>query len=526
MMQSLNIAVAGLRTSRYSVDNTSNNIANQNTDGFVKRDAETSEIRNHGNIVGDGARLDNISRVFDRGMQSNIISATSKESYFKTQKEIFSQVETITRDIDNKGIYTDLIDFFSSIEDVKSEPSSKVYKNAMKYSVDKLIFNIDNLHNEIEIAEDKLSGDGFVVGEIDKDVAEINRITKEIVELNKKIKEHNKPPLGLFDKRDNLEMELSQYVDIKVVDDKSYVIYMNDDRKQFLAYDMLSVPITYEQGPNDTRKHLKLNGEHLTATSGSLKAKAENDHNGVLKNYKDELENLVRKLTDETNIGYNTMLVKEFEPTFDKDNTVLSGTIDFKLDNDNYDTIDVDGKTLQDAIDDYNADNSKTINLDLAVKTLPNGKKEVHFIRENINDEHSFFIYKDPANGDKFSFTLKLGANDTMLPSAMDELSRLQFKEDIDFGVDKNGNQVNTTLYKYYENITLSMANDVYTADEKEKIQNDIVVATKNIFDDLVKVDLDDEMIDLMKFQASYQANAKMITAVDEMIQTLLGLKR
>ena len=95
MMQSLNIAVAGLRTSRYSVDNTSNNIANQNTDGFVKRDAETSEIRNHGNIVGDGARLDNISRVFDRGMQSNIISATSKESYFKTQKRFFHKLKQL-----------------------------------------------------------------------------------------------------------------------------------------------------------------------------------------------------------------------------------------------------------------------------------------------------------------------------------------------------------------------------------------------------------------------------------------------
>ena len=42
----------------------------------------------------------------------------------------------------------------------------------------------------------------------------------------------------------------------------------------------------------------------------------------------------------------------------------------------------------------------------------------------------------------------------------------------------------------------------------------------------LVKVDKDDEMLDLMKFQSAYTANTKIVTAIDEMLQTLLGLKR
>jgi len=32
-------------------------------------------------------------------------------------------------------------------------------------------------------------------------------------------------------------------------------------------------------------------------------------------------------------------------------------------------------------------------------------------------------------------------------------------------------------------------------------------------------------MINLIKFQAAYSANAKIITAIDEMLQVLLGLK-
>jgi flagellar hook-associated protein 1 FlgK len=33
-------------------------------------------------------------------------------------------------------------------------------------------------------------------------------------------------------------------------------------------------------------------------------------------------------------------------------------------------------------------------------------------------------------------------------------------------------------------------------------------------------------MVELIKYQSSYEANAKMITLVDEMLQTILGMKR
>jgi len=33
-------------------------------------------------------------------------------------------------------------------------------------------------------------------------------------------------------------------------------------------------------------------------------------------------------------------------------------------------------------------------------------------------------------------------------------------------------------------------------------------------------------MIELIKFQSAYEANAKMVTIVDEMLATLLGMKR
>ena len=39
-------------------------------------------------------------------------------------------------------------------------------------------------------------------------------------------------------------------------------------------------------------------------------------------------------------------------------------------------------------------------------------------------------------------------------------------------------------------------------------------------------VSVDEEMTDLTRFQRAYQASAKLITTVDEMLEITLGLKR
>ncbi|GLP23908.1 hypothetical protein HpBGD77_21600 [Helicobacter pylori] len=40
------------------------------------------------------------------------------------------------------------------------------------------------------------------------------------------------------------------------------------------------------------------------------------------------------------------------------------------------------------------------------------------------------------------------------------------------------------------------------------------------------QVSVDEEMVNLIKFQSGYAANAKVISAIDRMIDTLLGIKQ
>jgi flagellar hook-associated protein 1 FlgK len=57
-------------------------------------------------------------------------------------------------------------------------------------------------------------------------------------------------------------------------------------------------------------------------------------------------------------------------------------------------------------------------------------------------------------------------------------------------------------------------------------VQDTVKQSIQTSYDNLAKVDRDEEMLNLITFQAAYTANAKIVTAIDDMLQTLLGMKR
>lgn len=96
--------------------------------------------------------------------------------------------------------------------------------------------------------------------------------------------------------------------------------------------------------------------------------------------------------------------------------------------------------------------------------------------------------------------------------------------ENYDFEV---GNQVfRTTTYGMFDVI----ATGVGTQTNAAIFKNDTVTAQFNAteleYSSISKVSIDEEMTNLIRYQTSYGAAAKIITTVDQMMQTLLGLKQ
>lgn len=116
--------------------------------------------------------------------------------------------------------------------------------------------------------------------------------------------------------------------------------------------------------------------------------------------------------------------------------------------------------------------------------------------------------FKSPENGD----------NRTALDMVQLQFSSVSFQSG-DLTVDDS-------LYAFYD----TLVTNVGTKTNSATLSNDSITAQFNAikqeYDSITKVSIDEEMANLIRYQTSYGAAAKVITTIDQMMTTLLGLKQ
>jgi flagellar hook-associated protein 1 FlgK len=83
----------------------------------------------------------------------------------------------------------------------------------------------------------------------------------------------------------------------------------------------------------------------------------------------------------------------------------------------------------------------------------------------------------------------------------------------------------NTVTYNdYYSSLVRDAGNEVLISDAYYNHQSNMLAQLENQRESVSGVSLDEEMINLIKFQNAYTAAAKLITTADEMMQTVLQM--
>lgn len=117
--------------------------------------------------------------------------------------------------------------------------------------------------------------------------------------------------------------------------------------------------------------------------------------------------------------------------------------------------------------------------------------------------------YKAPTEGD----------NQLALAMVQLQFTTLTFNE-------ANDQSTSDTLYGFYD----TLVTRVGTRTNSAIIANDAITAQFNAikqeYESISKVSIDEEMANLIRYQTSYGAAAKVITTIDQMMTTLLGLKQ
>ena len=532
MINSLYTAKSGLSTSKYSVDVTSNNIANENTTGYVKRTVNTSELPELENDIGNGVSFDGVTRNTNVYLYDKLVSQNSLASYYEQEDSILSNLEIMFSETESSGFSTTLSTFFNSIESLRADSTNLIYQNDLATQAQSLVDGLQSLNDELNSALDTTTQ------QLEDQVDTVNNILEQIVYLNKQIVESNTDSNDLLDKRDALEKELSNYVDIEI--DRTSdtynlkiagvnVIFNNTNLHEVsISENNIAQKDIYNSSDLDDSNFsdgdeisIVLNGTTTLTLSANVSGTTENELKNQIINeintnskfsdytaYLDSSNNLVIKSNIEGEEG-------EFDIAISVNNSEISKSANSKEASNSVslavynNELSLTGGSLKAITQELTSSTSNIYayknSLDSFAKALVdtvNSSSETPLFSGSSVDTLSF---------DKDSIT-------SLTNEDLENLAEIQWNENITIG------NTSTSFSEFYQNLLVTVSSNVENNNFKLESQNAIVNSLESTYNNLTKVDPDEEMINLLQYQAAYEANAKVITAVDEMLQTLLAM--
>lgn len=578
MIQALHVAQSGLYSSKVSVENVMNNVANENTPGYKKRVANLTELaHSDARVYGRGVTVESVTRVTNTYMYDNLIQEESKESYLKELSSMLGDIESTFYETDESGFSNDLDRYFQAVENLRSNPQNQIYKNNLEEQSKILVQTLQTLYSGIESKE--AAAKSSVYDKVDI----INGILEDIGKVNEQIGQRLVQPNDLLDKRDALEQELAQYIDIEVDRTDDYQLKIGGQVAVRYSTNIHNVQVvdgtTYQKDyfdasnlsgmaagdtltyylDNGLSETVSFNTDVSTTISNLLtQMNANTSMSGLITPYKGQEigsdgKTLVPLTATNDLVIYSK--VSGTEGTF-------SGRFVFNDISANTKTEIPKDKKSKDAVNDLHIEifdqeltlksgNSRAMveNLDSesANNLFKKYKKSLDDIAAALSDITAGYISNGNSGydakglneaslytgtGTYESIKLFTGATVKTLSfnqSAMTNLSQAdldylattQWNENIDFA---SGDT--TSFTKYFQTLQVEIAADKENVDFRYETQAAVKESLKSTYEKLVKVDKDEEMINLIQFQAAYEASAKIVTVVDEMLQTILGMKR
>jgi flagellar hook-associated protein 1 len=628
MLGTLSVSHTGLNASRYAIDNIGNNQANENTPGYKRRVTELSEIGQvNGIMTGRGVYFDGVFRVTSQYMYDKMISENSKDNYFTKMSNLIGGVESVFKETEGSGFSADLNRYYQSLENLRTNPSSEIYKSELKRNGDILVDSLKNKYTTIENQQK------YENTEFHTNIDRVNGILTDIAKLNEKIQKFNTATNDLLDKRDLLELELAQYVDIQVTRDSDFyelkigdktVISNNTNVQKINAleikanqvdkynhvrynnnntvdiFDSLKYNSDYSSKNIDTNDIVtfKLNNQFsVSLTMGSV-VQADLGDGAGLQNVTVDINNLTRvmayKINSDANIKgvvtvYNgdysidangNKITNNAQDNYLRIESNLPGVENKfdarfsieKIDNTDPTIVEKRESIYKNEVESKEAQSDvgiaiyeREINVSSGIvkaqmenlsTSSPNNKYKQYLDKldafamtlSDVSDKYikvgqGEYIYGEAASDENLglikSIGLFSGSNvkslifnsktvNELKQEELDYLATIQWKGDLNFdGKGQGATSTNkASLNDFFRDLRISVSADKESVDFLKDTQEAIYKSLETSYNNLVKVDKDDEMLNLMKFQAAFTANAQIITAVNEMIQTILGMRR
>lgn len=522
-----NTAQLAMMASQRGLDVTGQNLSNINTTGYTRQRLDLLSLNPVGNSigssafdakVGQGVMMRGVSQIRDPFLDIQYRGEVPKVGTVEAKDDILASIGDIFDESDSEAIRTRLSAIVSQLTNLATP------ENAGSGSADALV------RSACEVLLDSLHQNGSAIANVRTELInkmnqsvmpQLETYLEEIKNLNISIRNSQilgNPALELQDQRNQMLDELASYMPIEVT-------YHTKDMGGGIKVDTLEVKLKLNDANNtkitliddDKRGDFKFDG---TTGKGKLKVIAAYDRtdpnaqktetditdklsNGILKGNLDMLnksEAFDHPASDTKGIGYYeqtfNMFVNEFAKMMNKLNSDAKDgtTINKPL----FTT--TDGKT-----EGFTATNiklsDKWINGETKItlsKKQDAGSTDYENVLKMINalssDEIKFEIQPTDANG----------------------------KPAKDNGIDIKKQIFKGTFFECYNNIQNTQALERQSTTSLLKNHQTVADQVADSRESVSGVNMDEEVMDLMRFSQSYNAASRLMTTMDELLERLI----
>lgn len=562
----LNIGRTALFAQQTAIQVTGNNLANSATASYHRQSITLvpapGQMVQSGMFAGRGVQVAAIERQVDNALESRIRDSFSNESAANKSYDILSQIESLESEFSEQGLSTQLSDFFNIFSQLANSPQDYSVRSLVVEQGKSISDFIQNLRNELS----KLRSQADKA--IDQDTAAANDLLDRISLLNQQIASQEGGAGGsasLRDTRDELLGQLSQYMDISVIEQSSgsMDVYVGSLP---LVLGSINRGLEVQRQTVDGQQQINLiisaDKSQISPTSGSIGALIESrneDINGAITALDEFTNQFIYQVnrvhsqgqaTDGFTSVTGTSMVEDadaaldstaaglaFTPThgsFQLHVTQLSTgqrvatTIDIDLDN--VDT--ANNTSLNDVVAQINANVANvtaSVTADGRLKlATSSGDFEISFSDDSSGvlaclGVNSFF------SGDN-AFDIAVN------PIIADDPSMIAAGQDHVQGSNKNALAIAELATKSLDELGGASLTDLWNRHvedysvrtSKAKQQAEVATVVRQNLQSQQQsvsgVSSDEEAINLLAYQRAYQAAARFLSVVDQMYQTLLQL--
>ena len=556
IFSALSSAKLGLLAQQLAIEVTGQNIANVETEGYSRQDVtfEANTPRHaikYGSMhqIGTGVRVAGIERAHDQFLFEQIMDEGDLTGSTEVKKEIFEQLEVLFNEGSGRSLNDALSSFFASVHDLATNARGLSERADLVSKAEHLASTFNQTGKQLFTIQRNIDAT------IETEVVEINSLTTQIGKLNESI--HANEPASQYkandlrDNRDRLVKELSKKIDIQLIEESDNQISLTlKDGTALVLKDRVFKLSTSLNGDNDSFKDVNIEyGSGLKNITSTITG-------GELRGYLDMRDTEVESILDKMNI-LSASFIQEFNGIHragfgidgssgldffspldvtvdhDVDNT---GTAVVSMTNASPTTVSVDEYEI--AFTDSNAFtlNNLTTNASSGTFTFTTGSTF------NIKDGFAVTISGSAVSGDKVTFSVSEDAASGMSVSSTITANTKK----IAAGTTTNGDGANALLMaglqntlsfnsvtwsgsgsgsytfdEYYNAVVSTIGIESFSAQATLRQQEGIMLQLNSRRESISGVSIDEEMIKMIKFQQAYNASARMISVVDEMLDAL-----